>query len=199
MSAFYNCRMNGYQGTLYVQAHRQFYCNCVVSGTIDFIFSNVSVVIQNSLIVVRKPIDNQQNTVTAQGRTTTKEINGAVIQNCRIVPKDKLYPVKFQILTYLGRPWKEYYRAAIMESTLVDFIQPAGWLPWTRTFALDNCYFAEYANRGPGAITTKRVNWKGFKVIKNRNEALQLMFGPFIQGQQWLPATGAPFFLGMIN
>ncbi|GMP76102.1 hypothetical protein CsSME_00032922 [Camellia sinensis var. sinensis] len=158
MSAFYNCRMNGYQDTLYVQAHRQFYRNCVVSGTIDFIFSDTSVVIQNSLIVVRKPMDNQQNTFTAHGRTTTKEINGVVIQNCSIVPKDKLYPVRFQILTYLGHPWKEYYRAVIMESTLADFIQPARWLPWAGTFALDTCYFAEYANRGLGAITTKRVN-----------------------------------------
>ncbi|XP_057467706.1 pectinesterase-like [Actinidia eriantha] len=197
MSAFYNCRMDGYQDTLYAQTHRQFYRNCVISGTVDFIFGDSSALIQNSLIIVRKPMDNQQNTVTAHGRTNRKETTGIVIQNCRIVPEDKLYPLRFQIPTYLGRPWKEYSRAVIMESTLADFIQPAGWLPWNGNFALDTCYFAEYANRGPGAVTDKRVKWKGFKVIKNNNEALQFTAGPFIQAQQWLQATGAPYFLGL--
>ncbi|KAL7210730.1 hypothetical protein ACSBR1_032143 [Camellia fascicularis] len=132
MLAFYNCRMNGYQDTFYVQAHRQFYRNCVVSSTVDFIFSDAFVVIQNSLIVVRKPMDNQQNIVTAHGRITTKEITSVVIQNCRIVPKDKLYPVRFQIPTYLGRPWKEYSRAVIMESTLADLSNQQGGCPGLR-------------------------------------------------------------------
>uniref|UniRef100_A0A5B7B6J8 Pectinesterase n=1 Tax=Davidia involucrata TaxID=16924 RepID=A0A5B7B6J8_DAVIN len=199
MSAFYNCRMDGYQDTLYVHTHRQFYRNCVISGTVDFIFGDSSAVIQNSLIVVRKPMDNQQNTVTAHGRKSKHETTGLVIQNCRIVPEEKLYPVRFKIPTYLGRPWKEYSRTVIMESTLGDFIQPAGWMPWAGNFALNTCEYREYANRGPGAKTDKRVKWKGFKVITNRNEALQFTVGPFIQGNQWLKSTGAPFFLGFKN
>ncbi|CAL5338040.1 unnamed protein product [Camellia sinensis] len=197
MAAFYNCRMDGYQDTLYVQTHRQFYRNCVISGTVDFIFGDSSTIIQNSLIIVRKPMDNQQNTVTAHGRTSAKEPTGLVIQNCRIVPEDKLFPLRFKIPSYLGRPWKEYSRTVVMESTLGDFIQPAGWMPWAGNFALNTLYYAEYANRGPGANTAKRVNWKGFKVITNKNEAMQFTVAPFIQGQQWLPATGSPFFVGM--
>ncbi|KAM7463211.1 hypothetical protein LguiA_031332 [Lonicera macranthoides] len=199
MSAFYNCRMDGYQDTLYMQTHRQFYRNCVISGTVDFIFGDAAAVIQNSLIIVRKPMDNQQNTVTAQGRTQSRETTGLVIQNCRIVPELKLSPVRFQIPTYLGRPWKEYSRTIIMETTLADFIQPAGWLEWTGTFALDTLYYAEYANRGPGANTDKRVKWKGYRVITNRNEVLQFTAGPFIQGDQWLSSTGSPFILGLKN
>lgn len=199
MSAFYNCRMDGYQDTLYVQTHRQFYRNCVVSGTVDFIFGDSSTVIQNSLIIVRKPMDNQQNTVTAHGRAQKRETTGLVIQNCRIVPEQKLYPVRFKIPTYLGRPWKEYSRTVIMESTLGDFIQPAGWMPWSGNFALNTLYYAEYANRGPGATTAKRVQWKGFKVITNKNEALQFTAGPFIQANMWLKYTGAPYFLGLKN
>ncbi|KAL6960305.1 pectinesterase [Sarracenia purpurea var. burkii] len=196
MSAFYNCRIDGYQDTLYAQTHRQFYRNCVISGTIDFIFGDSAVVIQNSLIVVRKPMDNQQNTVTAHGRTNARETTGIVIQNCRIVPEGKLYPMRFKLPTYLGRPWKEYSRAVIMESTLADFIQPAGWMPWQGDFALNTCYFAEYNNRGPGANTNQRAKWKGVKIITNANEAAQFTVGRFIQGQQWLQATGAPYFLG---
>ncbi|KAK4773138.1 hypothetical protein SAY87_028157 [Trapa incisa] len=197
MSAFFNCRMDGYQDTLYVQTHRQFYRNCVISGTVDFIFGDSSAVIQNSLIILRKPMDGQQNTVTAHGRTDKRETTGLVIHNCRIVPEQKLYPVRFQIPSFLGRPWKEYSRTVIMESTLGDLIQPTGWMPWNGNFALDTLYYAEYANRGPGARTGRRVNWKGFKVITNRNEAMQFTVGPFLRSSQWLEATGVPHMLSL--
>ncbi|XP_052206880.1 pectinesterase-like [Diospyros lotus] len=196
MSAFYNCRMDGYQDTLYAQVHRQFYRNCVISGTVDFIFGDSATVIQNSLIIVRKPMDNQQTTVTAHGREEANQPSGFVIQNCRIVPEEKLFPVRFKIPTYLGRPWKQYSRTVIMESTLADFIQPAGWLPWSGNFALDTLYYAEYANRGPGSPTDKRVNWKGYRVLKDRNEAQKFTAAEFIQAKQWLPMTGANYFLG---
>ncbi|XVE65460.1 hypothetical protein DITRI_Ditri08aG0001500 [Diplodiscus trichospermus] len=195
-AVFYNCRMDGYQDTLYVQAHRQFYRNCVISGTVDFIFGDSSTIIQNSLIIVRKPMDNQKNTITAHGRKFKQETTGLVIQNCRIVPEQLLFPVRLKIPSYLGRPWKEYSRTVVMESTIGDLIQPAGWLEWDGNFALDTLYYAEYANRGPGAAIDKRVKWKGYKVITNRNEVQQFTAGPFIQGETWMAASGAPFFLG---
>ncbi|CAO2838363.1 unnamed protein product [Amaranthus hypochondriacus] len=199
MSAFYNCRMDGYQDTLYAQAHRQFYRNCVISGTVDYIFGDASVIIQNSLIIVRKPMDNQQNTVTAQGKKDPRETTGIVIHNCRIVPEQKLYPVRFQIPTFLGRPWKEYSTTMIMQSTLADFIQPAGWMPWAGTFALDTLNYGEYGNRGPGADTSRRVRWKGYHVVTNRDEAMRYTIDPFIQGQNWLPLSSMPYLVGLKN
>ncbi|XP_031285763.1 pectinesterase-like [Pistacia vera] len=197
MSAFYHCRMDGYQDTLYAQTHRQFYHNCIISGTVDFIFGDSATVVQNSLIIVRKPMDNQQNTITAHGRSEKRETTGFVIHNCRIVPEQKLFPLRFKIPTYLGRPWKLFSRTVIMEAELGDFIQPAGWLPWDGTYGLDTLYYAEFANRGPGAVTNNRVNWLGYHVITNRNEALQFTAGSFIQGGLWLKDTGTPFLLGL--
>ncbi|XP_077218906.1 putative pectinesterase/pectinesterase inhibitor 21 [Tasmannia lanceolata] len=197
MSAFFNCRMDGFQDTLYTQTHRQFYRNCVVSGTIDFIFGDSAVVFQNCLIIVRKPMDNQYNTVTAHGRIDKREPTGIVIQNCRIVPDMRLFPLRFRLKSYLGRPWKEYSRTVVMESTLGDFIQPEGWKPWDGDFALKTLFYAEYGNKGPGANTRRRVHWPGYKVITNRKEALQYTAGPFIQGGSWLRYTGAPYFLGL--
>ncbi|KAL4018561.1 hypothetical protein IC575_022159 [Cucumis melo] len=197
-SAFFNCRMDGHQDTLYVQTHRQFYRNCVISGTVDFIFGDSSTIIQNSLIIVRRPMDNQQNTVTAQGRAEQKEITGLVIHNCRIVPEQKLFAERFKIPTFLGRPWKQYARTVIMESTLGDFIQPAGYMPWSGNFALETCLYLEYGNRGPGANTNRRVRWKGVKVI-GRNEALQYTAGAFLLGRTWLPRTGGIYYLGLKN
>lgn len=199
MSAFFNCRMDGYQDTLYAQTHRQFYRNCVISGTVDFIFGDSAVVIQNCLIIVRKPMEKQFNAVTAQGRKDRHEPTGIVIHNCRIVPEKKLYPMRFEIPTYLGRPWKQYARTVVMESELGDFIQPQGWKEWKGDFALKTLFYAEYGNRGPGARTNKRVNWPGFKVITNRREALQFTAGVFINRASWIKNTGAPYILGLMH
>ncbi|GLT91414.1 hypothetical protein SLE2022_093020 [Rubroshorea leprosula] len=193
---FYNCRMDGFQDTLYVQAHRQFYRNCVISGTVDFIFGDSATVIQNCLIIVRKPDDDQKNAVTAHGRQYENEVTGLVIQNCRIVPDQALFPVRFKIPSYLGRPWKQYSRTVIMETTIGDFIRPEGWMPWAGTFALDTLYYAEYANRGPAAATDQRVKWKGYQGVIDRATAEKFTSGPFLQGNTWLGESGIPYLLG---
>ncbi|KAK5783494.1 hypothetical protein PVK06_038003 [Gossypium arboreum] len=160
-SAFFNCRIDAYQDTLYNQANRQFFCNCVISGTIDFIFGDSPTVIQNSLIIVRRPMDNQFNTVTAQGKDFIDENTGTIIQNCKIVPEQKLFNDRFKIATYLGRPWKKFSTTIIMESTLGDFIKPEGWMLFEGLDKVnyeETLYYAEYKNRGPGANLNARVN-----------------------------------------
>ncbi|XP_057969609.1 pectinesterase-like [Malania oleifera] len=196
-SVFFNCRMEGYQDTVYAQTHRQLYRSCVIAGTVDFIFGDASAIFQNCMIVVRKPLDNQQNIVTAQGRTDKRETTGIVLQNCRILADKKLEPQRLQVKTYLGRPWKEYSRTIVMESTLGDLIQPQGWLPWEGEFALKTLYYAEYNNKGPGAAVDGRVKWPGYKGVIGRQEANQYTVGPFLQGDQWVKATGAPVHLGL--
>ncbi|KAL4613924.1 hypothetical protein ACB092_07G017500 [Castanea dentata] len=194
---FHNCRFEGYQDTLYAQTHRQFYRSCVIAGTVDFIFGDAAAVLQNCLIVVRKPLDNQQNIVTAQGRVDKRETTGIVLQNCRIVPDKKLTPAKSQIRSYLGRPWKEYSRTIIMESSIEDIIHPDGWLPWEGDFALKTLSYAEYNNKGPGAKVNARVKWPGHKIIR-REEATKYTVGPFLQGN-WIPAAGVPVHFGLFS
>ncbi|KAG0476233.1 hypothetical protein HPP92_013074 [Vanilla planifolia] len=154
-AVLYNCRIDGFQDSFYPQSGRHFVRNCVISGTIDFIFGVSAVVIQNSLIIVRRPMDHQFNTVTAHGRDNSNEKNGIVIQNCRIVPDRNLFPDRFKIPSYLGRPWKRYSTTVVMESLLGDLIRPEGWHEWDGGYALNTLYYAEYNNRGPGANTGK--------------------------------------------
>ncbi|MCH95142.1 putative pectinesterase/pectinesterase inhibitor 21-like, partial [Trifolium medium] len=86
MSAIVGCHILGYQDTLYAHANRQFYRDCVISGTIDFIFGTSRTMIQNSKIVVRKPLVGQSNTITADGTENFKNpYTGIVIQNCQII------------------------------------------------------------------------------------------------------------------
>ncbi|XP_027367869.1 pectinesterase-like [Abrus precatorius] len=202
MSAFFDCAMHAFQDTLYVQANRQFYRNCEISGTIDFIFGTSATIIQNSRIIVRKPGPNQFNTVTADGTAKQSMTTGIVIQNCEITPERDLFPARFQVKSYLGRPWKQYSRTVVMESTIGDVISPEGWTVWSGNQFLDTLYYAEYDNVGPGSNLQGRVKWKGYHPNINKNEAAQFTAGQFLRAgpggkaDDWLRTTGIPYAIG---
>ncbi|CBI26863.3 unnamed protein product, partial [Vitis vinifera] len=80
-SVFYGCSFKGYQDTLYVHTQRQFYRSCDVYGTVDFIFGDAVAVLQNCNIYVRRPMSNQANVITAQGRSDQNENTGISIHN----------------------------------------------------------------------------------------------------------------------
>ncbi|XP_023733539.1 pectinesterase 2 [Lactuca sativa] len=191
LSVFYQCSFEGYQDTLYTHSDRQFYRECDIYGTVDFIFGNAAVVFQNCNIYARKP-PNKTNTLTAQGRTDENQNTGISIQNCRITAAPDLKGVS-GVKTYLGRPWKQYSRTVFLKSNLDSLIDPAGWMPWSGNFALSTLYYGEYMNTGPGSSTAKRVNWKGYHVITSSSEAAKFTVGNFIAGGSWLPATNVPF------
>ncbi|OVA00276.1 Pectinesterase [Macleaya cordata] len=195
-SVFYRCSFKGYQDTLYVYSQRQFYRDCDVYGTVDFIFGDAAAVLQNCNIYVRKPMSNQKNTITAQGRVDPNENTGISIHNSRVTAAPDLKPVQGSFKTYLGRPWKQYSRTVFMKTNLDTLIDPAGWLEWSGNFALDTLYYGEYMNTGGGAGTTGRVKWRGFHVITSAAEAAKFTVGNFLAGSSWIPAT-IPFSLGL--
>ncbi|CAL9195668.1 unnamed protein product [Musa hybrid cultivar] len=197
LSVFYRCSFKGYQDTLYVYSQRQFYRNCDIYGTVDFIFGDAVVVFQSSNIYVRKPMSGQQNTVTAQGRTDPNENTGISIHNSIVTAASDLRPVQGSFKTYLGRPWQKYSRTVFMKTSLDSLINPAGWLEWSGSFGLSTLYYAEYMNTGAGADTSKRVNWPGYHVIASSSEASKFTVGGFLSGDSWIPATGVPFSFGL--
>nr|XP_043618973.1 probable pectinesterase/pectinesterase inhibitor 17 [Erigeron canadensis] len=195
LSVFYKCSFEGYQDTLYVHSNRQFYRECDIYGTVDFIFGNAAAVLQNCNIYARKP-PNKTNTITAQGRTDQNQNTGISIHNSRVTAASDLQGVS-GVKTYLGRPWKQYSRTVFMKTSLDSIIDPSGWLPWSGNFALSTLYYGEYMNTGPGSSTSKRVNWKGYHVITSSTEAAKFTVGNFITGGSWLPATNVPFTSGL--
>ncbi|MDO5834198.1 MAG: pectinesterase family protein [Lachnospiraceae bacterium] len=58
---------------------------------------------------------------------------------------------------YLGRPWRNFARVAILRSWLGPQIHPAGFHNWEKTEAENLVRFFEYQNEGPGADRTQRV------------------------------------------
>ncbi|TXG63390.1 hypothetical protein EZV62_010384 [Acer yangbiense] len=197
LSTFYRCSFEAYQDTLYTHSLRQFYSECDIYGTVDFIFGNAAVVLQNCNLYPRLPMSGQFNAITAQGRTDPNQNTGTSIHNCTIKAADDLASSNRTVQTYLGRPWKEYSRTVYMQSSMDSSINPAGWQLWNGDFALSTLYYAEYNNTGPGSNTTDRVTWPGYHVI-NATDASNFTVSNFIVGDEWLPQTGVPFTSSLI-
>ncbi|CAL5012789.1 unnamed protein product [Urochloa decumbens] len=196
-SVFLNCRMDAYQDTLYAHSKAQFYRNCVISGTIDFVFGDAAAVFQNCVLVLRRPMDSQQNIATAQGRADGRESTGFVFQRCRFAAESALTDAsRPAIRSYLARPWREFSRTLFMESEIPAFIDKAGYLPWNGEFGLKTLWYAEYANRGPGADTAGRVTWPGYKKVITKEEAAEFTVQNFLHAEPWLKPAGAPVKYG---
>ncbi|XP_014495195.1 probable pectinesterase/pectinesterase inhibitor 7 [Vigna radiata var. radiata] len=191
LSTFYSCSFEGYQDTLYVHSLRQFYRECDIYGTVDFIFGNAKVVFQSCNMYPRLPMQGQFNAITAQGRTDPNQDTGISIHNCSIRAADDLASSS-GVSTYLGRPWKEYSRTVYMQTFMDGLINGAGWRAWDGDFALSTLYYAEYSNSGPGSNTSNRVTWSGYHVI-NATDAANFTVSNYLLGDDWLPQTGVSY------
>ncbi|GLJ09559.1 hypothetical protein SUGI_0111800 [Cryptomeria japonica] len=193
LSVFYRCSFDGYQDTLYAHSLRQFYRECEIYGTVDFIFGNAAAVLQSCTIMARKPLEQQTITITAQGRKDPNENTGFSIHDCNVTSAPDYVPVP----TYLGRPWKQYSRTVFMQNYLDGIIEPQGWAQWNSSdFALNTLYYGEYMNYGPGAGLAQRVNWSGYNVL-NTSMANEFTVAEFIEGNKWLPSTGVTYLSGL--
>ncbi|XP_071725297.1 probable pectinesterase/pectinesterase inhibitor 21 [Rutidosis leptorrhynchoides] len=195
-SIFYNCTMYGYQDTLYVHAGRQFYRDCTVYGTIDFVFGNGAVVMQNCKFIIRKPLENQACMVTAHGRKERTVHTGLVIQDSTITGEPDYMLVKDVNQAYLGRPWKIYSRTVIMNTNIDSVIAPEGWFPWAGDVGLNSCFYAEYNNSGAGAAQVGRVTWKGVKKL-TAAQVHKYTAEVFLRGDRWVKLSGVPYKPGM--
>ncbi|XP_047307817.1 pectinesterase/pectinesterase inhibitor PPE8B-like [Impatiens glandulifera] len=196
LSVLFRCSFRGYQDTLYAHSMRQFYRECRISGTVDFIFGDGTVVFQSCQILARKGLPNQKNTITAQGRKDPTEPTGFSIQFSNISAEPELMASLNNTQTYLGRPWKLYSRTMIMQSYISPAIRPEGWLEWNGDFALDTLWYGEYMNYGPSAGLGGRIKWPGFHGLNDSSQASNFTVAQFILGNSWLPSTGVKYTAG---
>ncbi|XP_014510563.1 pectinesterase/pectinesterase inhibitor PPE8B [Vigna radiata var. radiata] len=193
LSVFYRCGIFGFQDSLYTHTMRQFFRECTITGTVDFIFGDATAVFQNCLIQPKKGLPNQKNTITAHGRKDPNEPTGFSFQFCNITAYSDLAPVVNTTQTYLGRPWKTYSRTVFMQSFMSEVIRAEGWLEWNGNFALDTLYYAEYLNTGAGAGVANRVKWTGYHAFNDSSQVSNFTVAQFIEGNLWLPSTGVTY------
>uniref|UniRef100_A0A7N1A634 Pectinesterase n=1 Tax=Kalanchoe fedtschenkoi TaxID=63787 RepID=A0A7N1A634_KALFE len=189
-SVFFRCSFDAYQDTLFALSNRQFYRDCVVIGTIDFIFGNAAVVFQNCSIRVRQPLPGQFNAVTAQGRTDPNQNTGTSVHKCSVAGYDEELTAR----TYLGRPWKNYSRAVVMSTEIGGVVDPMGWAEWVPgRDPPETIFYAEDGNMGAGSSVGQRVRWRGYKSKMSGKEREAFSVKSFIQGDEWLPETGVTY------
>lgn len=145
---FINCRFLGFQDTLYTHTagSRQYYHNCYIEGTVDFIFGSSTAWFEECEIYCKG------NGYITAASTPQEQPFGYVFNRCRISGDTaKSF--------YLGRPWRPYAKVLFMECELGDVIHPEGWNNWGDPSNETTAFYGEYRNRGAGAATGQRLKW----------------------------------------
>ncbi|KAJ1386672.1 Pectinesterase, catalytic [Sesbania bispinosa] len=116
-AAFYNCKLLGFQDTLCDDRNRHFFKNCLIQGTVDFIFgSGKSLYLDTKLRVLG---DNGMSVIVAQARKSETEDNVYSFVHCNITGTGTG--------TFLGRAWMSHSKVIFSYTTMSTIVNPAGW------------------------------------------------------------------------
>jgi pectinesterase len=148
-AVFRNCKFLGNQDTIFCTGEnaRQYFVDCYIEGTTDFIFGPATAVFQNCTI--RPKTDSY---ITAANTPKGKKF-GFVFLDCKIIADSSVTKLA------LGRPWRAYSRTAFIRCQLPKQIAPAGWNNWGNPENEKTAFYAEYKNTGEGADIKSRAGW----------------------------------------
>jgi pectinesterase len=148
-AVFRNCRFLGNQDTLLTanQESRQYYENCYIEGTTDFIFGPATAWFEKCLIHSKK------NSYITAASTVEGHDYGYVFNRCRLTAADGITKV------YLGRPWRPFAATVFLNCVMGGHIVPEGWHNWGNPSNEKTARYAEYHSTGPGANPAARVAW----------------------------------------
>lgn len=144
-----NCTLLANQDTLYAATEnsRQYYKDCFIEGTTDFIFGEAIVVFQNCTI---KSLTN--SFITAASTRPTQKF-GFVFFDCKLIADTAAKKV------YLGRPWRPYSKTVFIRTEMGNHILKEGWENWRNPENEKTVLYAEYKSYGEGATIEGRVKW----------------------------------------
>ncbi len=154
---FRRCRFIGNQDTLYTYGRfgkdggikRNYFLDCYIEGTTDFIFGPSIAYFENC------HIHSKKNSYVTAASTLQGQKYGYVFKNCRLTAAPGIDKC------YLGRPWGAYAKTVFIGCELGPHIVADGWHDWEKEGkpnTKENSYYAEYQNVGPGA-KGPRVTW----------------------------------------
>jgi pectinesterase len=148
-ASFYNCRIVGNQDILFTnnENSRQYYKDCYIEGTTDFIFGSSTVWFEHC------HIHSKKNSHVTAASTPQQHQFGYVFNDCILTGDTSLHTVS------LGRPWRPYSNVVYIHCYMGQQIKPEGWSNWNNTESYKTARYSEYENFGPGADKTKRVSW----------------------------------------
>ncbi|MGL1884981.1 MAG: pectinesterase family protein [Reichenbachiella sp.] len=173
---FDNCRFLGNQDTLYPygKGSRQYYKNCYIEGTVDFIFGWSTVVFDSCEIFSKKG----GSYITAAS-TEEDSAYGFVFMNCKLTSDAD------QENAYLGRPWRDYAKTVFINCEMGSHIKPEGWHNWNKPEAESTTFYAEFNSSGKGGNNENRVEWSH---LLSEDEASEYTIDKILNG--WNPRLG---------
>lgn len=148
---FENCRFIASQDTLYPHGanSRQYYKNCYIEGTTDFIFGWSTAVFEDCKI-----FSKQGGSYITAASTQENTAYGFVFIRCQLTSDAPDHSV------YLGRPWRSYAQTVFINCELGAHIKKEGWHNWNKPEAEKTSFYAEYGSKGRGAKDlAERVTW----------------------------------------
>jgi pectinesterase len=124
---------------------RQYYQDCYIEGTTDFIFGAATAVFDRCTILSK--LDSY---ITAASTIPGREF-GFVFFDCKLLADNPGRKV------YLGRPWRSYASVTFIRCEMGSHILPEGWHNWNKPDAEKTARYSEYKSFGPGANPSVRV------------------------------------------
>ena len=183
---FHRCRFIGNQDTLYTYGRfgkeggikRNYFLDCYIEGTTDFIFGPSIAYFENC------HIHSKKNSYVTAASTLQGQKYGYVFKNCKLTADPGIDKC------YLGRPWGAYAKTVFLGCELGPHIVADGWHDWEKEGKPNtkkNSYYAEYQNVGPGA-KGPRVKWAHTLTAKQAAEYTfeKVMYQPQ-DGIRWNP------------
>lgn len=158
---FKNCRFLGFQDTLYTYSKqsRQYYEDCYIEGTVDFIFG------WSTAVFNRCHIHSKRDGYVTAPSTDQGKKYGYVFYDCKLTAEPEATKV------YLSRPWRPYAQAVFIRCEMGKHILPEGWNNWGKKENEKTAFYAEYESRGEGANLKTRAtfshqlkNLKGYEI-----------------------------------
>ena len=159
---FKNCCFLGFQDTLYTygKQSRQYYEDCYIEGTVDFIFG------WSTAVFNRCRIHSKGDGYVTAPSTDKGKKYGYVFYDCRLTADAEATKV------YLSRPWRPYAQAVFIRCELGKHILPVGWNNWGKKENEKTVFYAEYGSKGAGANPQARAafsrqlkNLKGYEPV----------------------------------
>ena len=165
--AFKNCRFLGGQDTVLTNGSgRQYFKDCYIDGTVDFIFGGAQALFEGCIIYPKTRRDGGSGGYITAANTPAGQQYGYVFRSCYL-------PANRGITTYtLGRPWqnsgtpntnpannKVVWISAVMGPNIIS---PQGWSVWDAGTNTSVITYAEYKSRnvnGTLVNVSQRVPW----------------------------------------
>lgn len=148
-AVFIKCRFIGNQDVLFTnnENSRQYYRDCYIEGTTDFIFGSATAWFEKC------HIHSKKNSHVTAASTPKEHLYGYVFNECVLTGDTSVHTAS------LGRPWRPYASVVYIHCYIGQHIRPEGWSNWNNTDNYKTTRYAEFESYGPASDSSLRVSW----------------------------------------